>query len=250
MTMTQSVKQELFTSYLAPILNTAYGTALYITSDRAEADCLVQEASMRAYTEFSDFRSAAGFKSGFLRRVIDLFRARHRTLRLPHPGSGPRRWDGGTPSPSQDAPPPCSACRGYPAASPSSSALRTVPGVGGGPPEPVSTVAGPDGAGDPLGDDLAGNPFDPPEPFLRALSEQQIVEGFSRLPVEDRIVCALYFMDDLSYAEIADVVGCPVTTVRARLRRGRTALSRTLRAAAPPSGRFPGPCGMHGTLSL
>jgi RNA polymerase sigma-70 factor (ECF subfamily) len=198
--MTQSVKQELFASYLAPILNTAYGTALYVTSHHDEADCLVQEASMHAYTEFSDFRSVAGFKSGFLRGVIDLFRAR---------------------------------CR-----------------AGGGPPEPASAEACLDGAGDPFGDDLAGNPFDPPEPFLRALREQQIVEGFSRLPVEDRIVCALYFMDDLSYAEIADVVGCPVTTVRARLRRGRTALSRALRAAAPPSGCLPGPCGMHGTHSL
>jgi RNA polymerase sigma-70 factor (ECF subfamily) len=182
--MSPSVKQELFASYLAPILNTAYGTALYVTSCRDEAGCLVQEAAMRAYDQFGDFRPAAGFKSGFLRLMLDLFRARRLT---------------------------------------------------GGPPEPVPGEATADASGDPPGIALAGDPVDPPEPFLRALGEQQLVEGFSRLPVEDRIVCALYFLDDLGYAEIAEVAGCPVATVRARLHRGRKALSHALRAGASPA---------------
>jgi RNA polymerase sigma-70 factor (ECF subfamily) len=193
MTMSHSVKQELFTTCLAPILNTAYGTALYITSDRDEADCLVQKASLRAYTEFSSFGPAACFKTWFLRLVIDLFRTHGR--------------------------------------------------AGGGWSEPVSGDAvGPGIAGKLVDEEPAGNPFDPPGPFLRALSQQQITAAFSRLPMEERTVCALYFMDDLSYAEIAHVVGDRVALVRARLHRGRKALSLALRveaqtAASPLGGR-------------
>jgi RNA polymerase sigma-70 factor, ECF subfamily len=184
MTMSQSIKQELFASYLAPILDTAYGTALYITGRPGEADCLVQEASIDAFTRFSALRPPADFKKWFLRLMVDLFRARA--------GRGD----------------PIRAC-----------------GEAGGP-----EIA------DGLPDAEASGPFDQPEPFLRALGQQQIAGVFSRLPEEDRIVSALYFMDDLTYSEIAEVVGCPVDVVRGRLHRGRKVLSCALRGVVPPAG--------------
>jgi RNA polymerase sigma-70 factor (ECF subfamily) len=56
------------------------------------------------------------------------------------------------------------------------------------------------------------------------------------LPVEYRTVAILYFVDDLSYQQIAAAVGCPVGTVRSRLHRSREHLKRSLRALAEERG--------------
>jgi RNA polymerase sigma-70 factor, ECF subfamily len=48
------------------------------------------------------------------------------------------------------------------------------------------------------------------------------------LPEEYRVVSALYFMEEFSYQEIAEIVGCPVGTVRSRLHRGRRMLQKVL----------------------
>jgi RNA polymerase sigma-70 factor (ECF subfamily) len=42
------------------------------------------------------------------------------------------------------------------------------------------------------------------------------------------MVCTLYFMDDLAYQEIAEIVDIPVGTVRSRLHRGRKMLQKQL----------------------
>jgi RNA polymerase sigma-70 factor (ECF subfamily) len=41
-------------------------------------------------------------------------------------------------------------------------------------------------------------------------------------------VATLYFLDDLSYQEIADILGVPIGTVRSRLHRGRQMLQKQL----------------------
>jgi DNA-directed RNA polymerase specialized sigma24 family protein len=46
------------------------------------------------------------------------------------------------------------------------------------------------------------------------------------LPEEYRSVSALYFTEEVSYREIAEIVGCPVGTVRSRLHRARPMLQR------------------------
>ena len=56
------------------------------------------------------------------------------------------------------------------------------------------------------------------------------------LPEEYRVVSTLYFLQDFSYPEIADVLGCPVGTVRSRLHRGRRLLQKKLWKAAVDSG--------------
>jgi RNA polymerase sigma-70 factor, ECF subfamily len=163
--MSRSIKQNLFASYLAPILDTVYGTALYITGHPGEADCLVEEVSIDAFTRFSALRPTPHFKTWFLRLMVDRFRVR--------------------------------AGRG--------SASEVVPWA------PGTALPG-------------------------TASEASLAGVFARLPVEERIVSALYFMDDLSYSEMADVVGCPVEAVRGRLHRGRKVLSRALGGAAQPAG--------------
>ena len=49
----------------------------------------------------------------------------------------------------------------------------------------------------------------------------------------------LYFIDDLSYQQIAESVGCPVGTVRSRLHRGRRMLQKTLWRVAQERGIVP-----------
>ena len=58
-------------------------------------------------------------------------------------------------------------------------------------------------------------------------------EAVSRLDRIDREVLLLREFEKLSYAEIAEVLGLPLNTVRSRLFRARTALHDLLRAPAP-----------------
>ncbi len=60
--------------------------------------------------------------------------------------------------------------------------------------------------------------------------------AIEQLPEEYRVVSTLYFMEDLTYVQIAEIVGCPVGTVRSRLHRGRKMLQKALWALAVESG--------------
>jgi RNA polymerase sigma-70 factor (ECF subfamily) len=53
-------------------------------------------------------------------------------------------------------------------------------------------------------------------------------KGLAELPAAQREVISLYYFDDLSYKEIADVLRVPVGTVGVRLARARTALKQHL----------------------
>ena len=66
------------------------------------------------------------------------------------------------------------------------------------------------------------------------IDNQEVLRALNLLPEEYRTVAVLYFIEDLPYAEIADIVGCPVGTVRSRLHRGRKILTRELQAFAAP----------------
>ena len=56
----------------------------------------------------------------------------------------------------------------------------------------------------------------------------RIHEGLKTLTPEHREVLVLRFMDDLSYEQIAEVVGCGVGTVRSRLHYAKRLLRRQL----------------------
>jgi len=71
-------------------------------------------------------------------------------------------------------------------------------------------------------------PQDPATAVISRMSENEVGEAIAALPEEFRIVCSLYFIEQASYQEIAEMVGCPVGTVRSRLHRGRRMLQKAL----------------------
>jgi RNA polymerase sigma-70 factor, ECF subfamily len=80
-----------------------------------------------------------------------------------------------------------------------------------------SSEFGPGAAGD-----------NPAEALMDTLGTERIAEALGSLPEEFGVVCALYFMEDFAYHEIAAVLGVPVGTVRSRLHRGRKMLQKAL----------------------
>jgi len=65
---------------------------------------------------------------------------------------------------------------------------------------------------------------------------EEIVRAIRALPIDLRIVTAIYFTEDLRYEEIGAVLDLPVATVRSRLHRGRRSVMRALRPI--PRGRL------------
>ena len=68
---------------------------------------------------------------------------------------------------------------------------------------------------------------DPPAPPVAGLSPDHValVAGLRRLPAELREVIALYHVADLRIRDIAELLGVPEGTVKARLSRGRARLA-------------------------
>ena len=81
---------------------------------------------------------------------------------------------------------------------------------------------------------------DPAALVVEKLEATQVAEAIAMLPEEYRIVSALYFMEEFSYQEIAEMVGCPVGTVRSRLHRGRRMLQKALWRVAEDQGMIDG----------
>ncbi len=63
---------------------------------------------------------------------------------------------------------------------------------------------------------------------LDRLVSSQVMDALDELPPDFRTVLLLADLQDFSYKEIADVVGCPVGTVMSRLYRARKAMQRKL----------------------
>ena len=72
---------------------------------------------------------------------------------------------------------------------------------------------------------IAAHHQDPASLIVDKLGEERVSEAIHALPEEFRVVCALYFMNDAPYQEIAEMLDCPVGTVRSRLHYAK----RTLR---------------------
>lgn len=75
---------------------------------------------------------------------------------------------------------------------------------------------------------LKGSEADPASAVMDRLDTDRVGEALDSLPDEYRAVATLYFVDDFSYQQIADVLDCPVGTVRSRLHRGRRMLQKSL----------------------
>jgi RNA polymerase sigma-70 factor, ECF subfamily len=92
---------------------------------------------------------------------------------------------------------------------------------------------------------LHGETADPASAIMDRIDTEQVVEAVDQLPEEYRVVSTLYFMEDFSYQQIADVVDCPVGTVRSRLHRGRRMLQKALSAMAQERGITRGTRELH-----
>jgi RNA polymerase sigma-70 factor (ECF subfamily) len=83
---------------------------------------------------------------------------------------------------------------------------------------------------------LAAAEPDPAEFIMSKLTTEQVAAAIDALPDDFRIASALYFMEDFNYQEIAQVLECPVGTVRSRLHRGRRLLQVALWKIAEEQG--------------
>lgn len=77
---------------------------------------------------------------------------------------------------------------------------------------------------------------DPAELVMGKLTEEDIGRAIESLPDEYRLVATLYFMEEFAYEEIADIVHCPIGTVRSRLHRSRKMLQKALWSVAVEQG--------------
>ena len=77
---------------------------------------------------------------------------------------------------------------------------------------------------------------DPASLLLGRIGVERVVDAIGGIPEEYRAVASLYFLEDYSYQEIADVLECPVGTVRSRLHRGRRMLQKVLWRLAQEQG--------------
>jgi RNA polymerase sigma-70 factor, ECF subfamily len=73
---------------------------------------------------------------------------------------------------------------------------------------------------------------DPESQALTPLVEAEVQRALDELPAEFRLAVVLSDVEELSYKEIADAMGCPIGTVMSRLHRGRKMLQKTLREHA------------------
>src|SRR5258708_18532055 len=84
---------------------------------------------------------------------------------------------------------------------------------------------------DNLANSIAAPSKDSHDLYVSKMETKHVRAAIQELPVEFREIILLREYEDLSYQEIADVLGCPVGTVMSRLGRARAKL-RTL--LAPP----------------
>ena len=173
-------EREVFEALLAPLLGAAYGTALHLTRNAADAEDMVQEASLNAFRAFATFERNSNFRAWFFRILVNCVYSRHRRTRRQ-----------GTYVELEDGPELYLYCQ--------------------------TAAAG-----------MHGMAEDPAAALMSRLDEQAIRDALDALPTEYRLVATLYFMQDLQYQDIADMIGCPVGTVRSRLHRARRLLQKQL----------------------
>ena len=173
-----------FEAFLRPQLESAYRLAYRLSGGAADAEDLVQEASLLAWRGFGSFEAGTNFPAWFYRILTNAFVSRYRKDRR----------------------------QGHVVA------LDEVPELYLW---RKSAAAGRE-------DVLA----DPGETLVARMDAERINAAIIALPEQYRVVAALYFVEELSYQEIADMVSVPIGTVRSRLFRARRRLQAALWDAA------------------
>lgn len=73
----------------------------------------------------------------------------------------------------------------------------------------------------PYSDNLHGD-------FLAQFTDDEVRAALLALPESFRVPLVLVYVEEFSYKELAEILGCPLGTVMSRLHRGRKILERTL----------------------
>lgn len=89
--------------------------------------------------------------------------------------------------------------------------------------------------------DLVGE-ADPESRFYDSFLDDEIVRAIDALPEEYRTAVVLSDIQEMRYAEIAQILAIPEGTVKSRLFRGRRLLQRTLRGYAEDMGYIKAEC--------
>ena len=83
--------------------------------------------------------------------------------------------------------------------------------------------------------------LDPQGTAIAPMVASEIQAALQQLPEDHRTVVILADVEELSYKEIAEVMGCPIGTVMSRLHRARKALQERLSEHAESLGVRPAP---------
>jgi RNA polymerase sigma factor (sigma-70 family) len=174
-----------FRRLILPHVDGAYNLARYLTRDSVLSEDMVQDAVLRAFRAFGQFR-----------------------------GGSPRAWLFAIVR---------NCCRTAQA------------GAGGS----VALVIHESGLGDEAVAQLANQPDPGPSPeeeVFRRADINRVRAAVEAIPEPFREAVVLRDLEDLSYAEIAEVTGVPVGTVMSRLSRGRAMLAKELLPAREADG--------------
>ena len=74
-----------------------------------------------------------------------------------------------------------------------------------------------------------GKTFSPPQAFLQKELELKIQQALGELPEKQRLAIVLCQEDELSYEEIARVLGCSLPATKSLIHRGRETLKAKLK---------------------
>ena len=172
---------DAFRQAILPHLDGAYNFARYLTRDAVLSEDVVQDAVLRAYRAFGQFR-----------------------------GGSPRAWL---------------------FAIVRNCSRTAVSGRGGAVSLVVNESALGEDAAAQLGSHADPGPS-PEEELLRKEDADRVRSAVEAIPEPFREAVVLRDLEELSYAEIAEVTGVPVGTVMSRLSRGRAMLAKELLPAS------------------
>ncbi|MBB4825225.1 RNA polymerase sigma-70 factor (ECF subfamily) [Sporosarcina luteola] len=73
------------------------------------------------------------------------------------------------------------------------------------------------------------NPTHPEIVFLKKEKSRQLERLISTLPVDERLIILLRYVNEISYEEIAELMGVPLSTVRNKLHRAKKKMRETVK---------------------
>lgn len=167
-----------FENVALPHLSRLYAAAFHFTKDKTEAEDLVQETCLRAFSAFDQFEPGTNCRAWLLTVMRNLFITRYRQKQREPEAMD---WD--------------KLERDYQAT---------------------------------MGDEKA-NKESPETLVFSKLTGEEINNALQELPEEFRTTVVLVDVEELRYEEAAQILQCPLGTVRSRLFRGRRLLQIALR---------------------